>query len=278
MGYDDAQATLQGATKSANPGGDDGDEVPDQNKKSSKRRKKKSFLESIFGWIIDPITAIINGVVSIVMFVVNSIKFIINLPWCFKWYMFHMIGTILYLPISLIFLFFGMQSVEKKIFGVRNKMHDWIVCNTGYSILRYSDEIRQGCYFEKKPKRSCPSYTLPGSGGLGAIFSELFNELFSLSYISVVTSISFFLFFAFVFYYVLRPLLKDMYKSFTEMFSMGSSVSVKDMATMGTVAALFAGPALIPIILLSVVAIVLVVLWVIYAPKIVPKGMVKKGR
>ena len=208
-GYKEDQAALQASVSStAGVFGDDEEEVPDQNKK--KKKKGFDFLQWIFGWIIDPITAIIEGIISLVKFVINSIKFCINLPWCFKWYLFYMIGTILYLPLALLFMFFGLQKIEKKIWKAKNDLHNLIVCYTGYSIISYSDEIRDGCFFETIKKRKCPKASMPNAG-LSEIFAELFDGLFSFSYIAVVTSLSFFLFILLFIYYFVKPLMVRLY-------------------------------------------------------------------
>jgi hypothetical protein len=185
--------------------GDDGEkEVPDQNQKK-KKTKAKGFLELIFGWIIDPITAIINGIVSIVMFVVNTIKFCINLPWCAKWYVFALIGSILYLIPGTFFLVFGLQKVEKAIFKMRDQLDDMIVCNTGYTILRYSDVIRDGCYFQKKLKRNCGTTDFNPLKEVNDLFNDLFSDLSTFNFITVVNVLAIILFLGLVSFYFLKP-------------------------------------------------------------------------
>jgi len=207
MGFSQKQAKLQ-TTTSTVQFTEDEEIVPDQNEE--KEEKGFDFLQWIFGWILDPITAIIDGIISIVKFVINAIKFCINLPWCIKWYIFYMIGTILYLPITLLVMFFGLRKIEKKVWKARDSLHNLIVCYTGYSIISYSDEIRDGCFFEDIKKRKCPNPNLPNAG-FSEFFDELFKGFFSFSYIAVVTSISFFLFFAWIFYYFVKPLLVRFY-------------------------------------------------------------------
>jgi hypothetical protein len=213
MGFSQQQAKLQESTQNAKIGGDEEEEVPDQNEE--KEEKEFDFLQWLFGWILDPITAIIEGIISIVKFVINSIKFCINLPWCIKWYIFYMIGTILYLPLALLFMFFGLQKIEKKIWKARDQLHDLIVCYSGYSIIRYSDEIRDGCFFEENINRKCPKPNMPNAG-FSNFFSELMKGIFSMSYIGVVTFLSFFFFFIWFIYYFVKPLVIQIYTGFIE--------------------------------------------------------------
>lgn len=205
-GYAESQGQLGGLSKTIDFGlDDDEDEVPNQNKK---KKKEKGFLEWIFGWIIDPITAIIEGIIAVVMFVINTIKFFINLPWCAKWYVFGLIGSILYLLPQAFFLVFGLQKIEKQIFKIRNKLDDLIFCNTGYNILRYSDVIREGCYFQKKIKRNCGSDDFDPLQDIMEMLSDFFSDLTTFNYITVVTSLSMLLFISLIVYYLIQPLLK----------------------------------------------------------------------
>jgi len=207
MGFADEQAKLQANTSNVKIGGDDEDAVPDEDEE---KKGGFDFLQWIFGWILDPITAIIKGVIGIVKFVVNAIKFCVNLPWCIKWYIFYMIGTILYLPLALLFMFFGLQKIEKKIWKTKKKFHDLIVCYTGYSIIGYSDEIRDGCFFETIKPRICPNANMPNAG-FSDFLEELFKGLFSLSYIGVVTALSFLFFCIWFIYYFVKPIMVKIY-------------------------------------------------------------------
>ena len=204
MGYDQAQGQLSKLSKTIDFGLDDEDEVPNQNKK--KKKEDGGFLEWIFGWIINPITTIIEGIIETVMFVINAIKFCINLPWCAKWYVFGLIGSILYLPISLFFFFFGLKKLETKIFKIRNQVDDFIVCNTGYNILRYSNEIRDGCYFQKAIQRKCErSEDFDPIKDIGDLLKELFSDLTTFNFITVVNVLAILLFISLVSFYFLKP-------------------------------------------------------------------------
>ena len=209
MGFEDSQDALNASTMVSKAAlfGDEDEEVDDEN---GTKKKEKTFLEWLFGWILDPITAIIDGIISLVKFVMNAIKFCINLPWCIKWYIFYMIGTILYLPLSLFFMFFGLQKIEKKIWKAKRQLHDLIFCYTGYYIIGYSDEIRDGCFFETIKKRTCPTASLPNAG-LSDILAEFMRGIFSFSYIGVVTALSFFFFFLWFIYYFVKPLFVRLY-------------------------------------------------------------------
>jgi hypothetical protein len=172
-----------------------------------------------------------------------------------------MIGTILYLPIGLIFMFFGLKQMEKKIFKARNDLHDMIVCNTGYSILRYSDEIRDGCFFETKLDRKCAINNEDYFESLKDIFSSLFSGLTSFNFVSVVNAIAIILFISYTCYYFIRPLFNKESRS--------------ELVTGFAVMSLFWGPVIVIGILGLILIIVLFVLWRIYAPKILPKEMQK---
>lgn len=204
MGYDQAQGQLSKLSKTIDLGEDGEDEVPNQNKK--KKKEDGGFLEWIFGWIINPITTIIEGIIETVMFIINAIKFCINLPWCAKWYVFGLIGSILYLPISLFFFFFGLKKLETKIFKIRNQVDDFIVCNTGYNILRYSNEIRDGCYFQKAIQRKCErSEDFDPIKDIGDLLKELFSDLTTFNFITVVNVLAILLFISLVSFYFLKP-------------------------------------------------------------------------
>ena len=204
MGYDEAQGQLSKLSKTIDLGEDGEDEVPNQNKK--KKKEDGGFLEWIFGWIINPITTIIEGIIETVMFIINAIKFCINLPWCAKWYVFGLIGSILYLPISLFFFFFGLKKLETKIFKIRNQVDDFIVCNTGYNILRYSNEIRDGCYFQKAIQRKCErSEDFDPIKDIGDLLKELFSDLTTFNFITVVNVLAILLFISLVSFYFLKP-------------------------------------------------------------------------
>ena len=140
------------------------------------------------------------------MFIINAIKFCINLPWCAKWYVFGLIGSILYLPISLFFFFFGLKKLETKIFKIRNQVDDFIVCNTGYNILRYSNEIRDGCYFQKAIQRKCESSEdFDPIKDIGDLLKELFSDLTTFNFITVVNVLAILLFISLVSFYFLKP-------------------------------------------------------------------------
>jgi len=202
-GYEESQAQLANASKMVDIGeNEEEDQVPNQNKKN----KEKGFLEWIFGWIIDPITTIIDGIISIVMFVINAIKFCINLPWCAKWYVFGFIGSVLYLIPSAFFFVFGLKKIEKKIFKIRDKVDDFIVCNTGYNILRYSNEIRDGCYFQKPINRNCErSEDFDPIKDISDMILELFSDLTTFNFITVVNILAILLFVLLVIIYFSKP-------------------------------------------------------------------------
>jgi ABC-type transport system involved in multi-copper enzyme maturation permease subunit len=139
------------------------------------------------------------------MFIINAIKFCINLPWCAKWYVFGLIGSILYLPLAAFFFFFGLQKVENKIFTIRNQVDDFIVCNTGYNILRYSNEIRDGCYFQKPIRRKCASdEDFDPLKEMGDLISDLFSDLTTFNFITVVNVLAILLFLGLVILYFLN--------------------------------------------------------------------------
>jgi predicted PurR-regulated permease PerM len=84
------------------------------------------------------------------------------------------------------------------------------VCYTGYSIIGYSDEIRDGCFFETIKKRKCPAANMPNTG-ISDILKEFMKGMFSFSYIGVVTALSFFFFCIWFIYYFLKPFMVQFY-------------------------------------------------------------------
>jgi hypothetical protein len=128
-------------------------------------------------------------------------------------------------------MFFGLQSIEKRIWKAKKQVHDLIVCYTGYSIISYSDEIRDGCFFETIKKRKCPTASMPNAG-LSDILAEFMRGMFSFSYIGVVTALSFFFFFIWFIYYFVKPWMVRFYQfimSYTKQKVEQASKSLSNM-------------------------------------------------
>ena len=108
-----------------------------------------------------------------------------------------MIGTILYLPISILVLIFGLRFLEKMVFDFKKKINDWIICNTGYSVLGYDDVVNKGCFFLKPSTRTCNT-TNPFKNIFSDIMNSITKSFTEFNYINFVNSfftICFFIFF-----------------------------------------------------------------------------------
>lgn len=270
--YQKSQAELEKSSSVVplSSGDEDEDEVGVE---EEEKDKPFDFFQWLFGWILDPIEAIIDGIIKTVLFIKNAILFFVNLPWCFKWYLFYMIGTILYLPLGLIFLFFGLQKVEKQLFKIRDQLDDLIVCNTGYSVIRYSFQIREGCFFETNLKRNCTTFKSP-LDDMGGFIKSLFNDLTSFNFVTVVNSLAILLFIGLVLYYFLKPLFSKGSNSESTGTSADVGTGTGTGTALGVVLALGSNPALL-YILSAAIFVILIVLWIIYSPQMLSNEMKK---
>ena len=123
----------------------------------------KSFLEIIFSFILDPITAIIKGIIQVVQLVIITINVATNLNRCAKWFVIYVFCTLLYIPISILFALLNLKNMEKKMWGILNSIDVVIYCiiermrgqGQGFHIIKYSDDIREVCFLETVEPTDC---------------------------------------------------------------------------------------------------------------------------
>ena len=123
----------------------------------------KTFLEWLFGFILDPLTAIIKGIIQTVELVIITINVATNLKRCAKWFFIYVFCTLVYLPISMLFSLLNLSKFEKKIWNILNGVDAAIFCilekvrgpGKGFHIIRFSDDIREICFLEDVIPTNC---------------------------------------------------------------------------------------------------------------------------
>ena len=166
-------------------------------KKSKSKRKKKSFFEIIFGFVLDPLGAIISGIISTVKLVILAFNVLMHLDKCAKWFVLYVLGTILYIPFTIFFVALGLSGLEQRIWAALDYVDNMIYCfssryqiggKDGFHIIHYSDEIREICFLENKPKHKCPSSAGSGdkSSKKGSLLGKLSSQLFIITIILFV--------------------------------------------------------------------------------------------
>jgi hypothetical protein len=123
----------------------------------------KTFLEWLFGFILDPLTAIIKGIINTVELVLITINVATNLKRCAKWFFIYVFCTLVYLPISMLFSLLNLSKFEKKIWNILNGVDAAIFCilekvrgtGKGFHIIRFNDDIREICFLEDVKPTDC---------------------------------------------------------------------------------------------------------------------------
>lgn len=114
----------------------------------------KSFLEILFGFILDPITAIIKGIIKVVELAIVTVNVVTHLNKCAKWFVIYVFCTLIYIPISMLFALLNLSSLEKKIWNTLYSVDAALYCiiekvrgpGQGFHIAKYSDDIREVCF------------------------------------------------------------------------------------------------------------------------------------
>lgn len=125
----------------------------------------KSFLELLFGFILDPVTAIIKGIIQMVKLAIVTTNIAINLNRCAKWFVIYVFCTLVYIPISMLFALLNLTKLEKKIGNIIGSLDTAIFCiiekirgpGQGFHISRFSDDIREICFLETVKPTNCSS-------------------------------------------------------------------------------------------------------------------------
>jgi hypothetical protein len=121
----------------------------------------KSFLEILFSFVLDPLTAIIKGIIQTIQFVITSINIATNLNHCAKWFVIHVFCTLVYIPISMLFSLLNLTNLEKKIWRTLYSIDAALYCiiakvrGSGFHIFKFSDDIREICFLENVSPTNC---------------------------------------------------------------------------------------------------------------------------
>lgn len=138
----------------------------------------KSFLEILFAFVLDPLTAIIKGIIQVVQFVITSINIATHLNRCAKWFVIYVFCTLVYIPISMLFALLNLTNLEKKIWNILYSIDAAVYCiiakvrGSGFHIFKFSDDIREVCFLENVSRTNCNAGTLK---------KKKFNKRFSIS-------------------------------------------------------------------------------------------------
>lgn len=125
----------------------------------------KSFLELLFGFILDPITAIIKGIIKVVELAIVTVNVVTHLNKCAKWFVIYVFCTLIYIPISMLFALLNLSTLEKKIWKILYSVDAALYCiiekvrgkGQGFHIAKYSDDIREVCFLETVKPTDCSS-------------------------------------------------------------------------------------------------------------------------
>ena len=191
--------------------GDDGEEDYD-GEDEDEINGPGGLLEWLFGWIINPIAAIIMGIVNLVNFVIQLVMFIVNFGDCWPYYFLYFGSILFYFPINIFFMLFGLSKIEAKLFQARDAFHDFLMC-LGLPItgLRNSDEIRTKCFFEPAVNRNCSSKDIDFLQKLKNL--NPFQEKFQFDFVSVLTLLTTFTLVSLIIYHVVKNYLWPFLKS-----------------------------------------------------------------
>jgi hypothetical protein len=108
------------------------------------------FMKGISSYIED----VINSFSS---YLICGCLMILNLPFCFVWYILEFIGNLIYLPFSIFFYIFNLNnSIEKPIWNFINYIDTFVLSITGNSILHFPQTIVTKCYNCSTPIKPFP--------------------------------------------------------------------------------------------------------------------------
>jgi hypothetical protein len=174
----------------------------DEDDNDEENEPGKSFLEILFGFILDPITAIIKGIINTIKLVIVTINVATHLKQCAKWFVIYVICTLLYLPISMLFALLNLSNFEKKIWKILNSIDAAIFCLTekvrgpgkGFHIVKYNDSIREICFLETVVPTNCAAPVEKTAPKKNVSMSKLLGP-----YLFLIVTIFFMCFFIFKF-------------------------------------------------------------------------------
>ena len=151
--------------------GDDmgiGDLLPDINlnggeEEDGENEPGKTFIEILFSFVLDPLTAIIKGIIKVVELAIITVNIAMHLGKCSKWFVVYVFCTLVYIPISMLFALLNLATLEKKIWKTLGAVDAALFCviakvrGQGFHITRFSDDIRSVCFLETVKPTDCSS-------------------------------------------------------------------------------------------------------------------------
>jgi hypothetical protein len=153
--------------------GDDmgmGDFLPEMNlnggeEEEGENEPGKTFIEILFSFVLDPLTAIIKGIIKMVELAIITVNIAMHLGKCSKWFVIYVFCTLVYIPISMLFALLNLAALEKKIWKTLGAVDAALFCviakvrGEGFHITRFSDDIRSVCFLETVKPTDCSSKT-----------------------------------------------------------------------------------------------------------------------
>jgi hypothetical protein len=125
----------------------------------------KTFIEILFSFVLDPLTAIIKGIIKMVELAIITVNIAMHLGKCAKWFVIYVFCTLVYIPISMIFALLNLSTLEKKIWRTLYVIDAALFCviekvrGQGFHIAKFSDDIRSVCFLENVKPTDCSSKT-----------------------------------------------------------------------------------------------------------------------
>ena len=125
----------------------------------------KTFIEILFSFVLDPLTAIIKGIIKMVELAIITVNIAMHLGKCAKWFVVFVFCTLVYIPISMLFALLNLSTLEKKIWKTLYVIDAALFCviekvrGQGFHITRFSDDIRSVCFLENVKPTDCRSKT-----------------------------------------------------------------------------------------------------------------------
>jgi len=121
----------------------------------------KTFIEILFSFVLDPLTAIIKGIIKIVELAIITINIAMHLGKCAKWFVVYVFCTLVYIPISMLFALLNLSTLEKKIWKTLYAVDAALFCviekvrGQGFHVAKFSDDIRSVCFLETVKPTDC---------------------------------------------------------------------------------------------------------------------------
>ena len=146
---------------------DIGDLLPDMNlntmgdEEDGENEPGKTFIEILFSFVLDPLTAIIKGIIKMVELAIITVNIAMHLGKCAKWFVLYVFFTLIYIPISMLFALLNLSALEKKIWNTLYAVDAALFCviekvrGQGFHVVKFSDEIRSVCFLETVKPTDC---------------------------------------------------------------------------------------------------------------------------